>query len=34
MLLEGEDSGTDTTMDITFKGKRRHVVQLTAPRSG
>mgnify|MGYP005927871637 CR=1 FL=1 len=28
MLLEGEDSGTDTTMDITFKGKRRHVVQL------
>ena len=28
MLVEGDDSGTDATIDITFKGKRRHVVQL------
>ena len=28
MLVEGDDSGTDATIDITFKGKRRHVVRL------
>ncbi len=28
MLAEGEDSGTSTTIDITFKGNRRHIVQL------
>ena len=28
MLVEGEDSGTDATVDITFRGARRHVVQL------
>ena len=28
MLAEGEDSGTSTTVDITFKGNRRHIVQL------
>ena len=28
MLAEGEDSGTSATIDITFKGKRRHIVQL------
>ena len=28
MLEEGEDSGTSATIDITFKGKRRHIVQL------
>ncbi len=28
MLLEGEDSGTSATVDITYKGKRRHIVQL------
>lgn len=26
MLAEGEDSGTSTTIDITFKGNRRHIV--------
>lgn len=28
MLVEGDDSGTSAAVDITFKGKRRHVVQL------
>lgn len=28
MLVEGEDSGTSTTVDITYKGKRRHIVRL------
>ena len=28
MLEETEDSGTSTTVDITFKGRRRHIVQL------
>ena len=28
MLAEGEDSGTSTTIDIIFKGNRRHIVQL------
>ena len=28
MLAEGEDSGTSTTIDITFKGNRRHIVQM------
>ena len=28
MLAEGEYSGTSTTIDITFKGNRRHIVQL------
>ncbi len=28
MLVEGDDSGTSAAVDITFKGKRRHVVRL------
>ena len=28
MLVEEADSGTNDTIDITFKGARRHVVQL------
>ena len=28
MLEEGENSGTSATIDITFKGKRRHIVHL------
>ena len=28
MLEETENSGTSTTVDITFKGRRRHIVQL------
>lgn len=28
MLVEGEDSGTDTAIDIIFEGQRRHIVQL------
>lgn len=28
MLVEGEGSGTDAFLDITFEGARRHVVQL------
>ncbi len=28
MLVEGEDSGTSTSLDITYKGKRRHIVRM------
>ena len=28
MLVEGDDSGTSTTVDITYRGTRRHIVQL------
>lgn len=28
MLVEGEDSGTDAAVDYTFKGTRRHIVQM------